>query len=350
MDKNIVRWGAFGESMAGFGDTLQQARAHKGVTLKEAEQSTRINRQHLSALENEKFEALPPLIYQRGIVRNYAVYLDLDPARMLALFEEAHGAFAPAPARGRSSAVQAGPPVDMPSHWTPNFAIIAFSVVLGAIVFAWAYSAYMAPSDDAGTPTVAVPTMTPFTGDIALPTDPPVTIEPTKAATATTAPTTASDSAAIPGRGDNQRGQSQDNQADAPTATQAPATEAPTEPIVEPTTPPATEAPASDDLAARNQERQQSASASGTPLGGITITAQGQDLELTVTVDGTVEFQGVLPAGSTTDQFVGTNFQVSSSSGGSTVFTDACGNAFQISYEAGPASWSFPADGSCPPS
>jgi len=36
--------------MAGFGETLHQARAHLGVTLKEAEQATRINRHHLAAL------------------------------------------------------------------------------------------------------------------------------------------------------------------------------------------------------------------------------------------------------------------------------------------------------------
>jgi len=329
--------------MAGFGDTLQQARARKGVTLKEAEQSTRINRQHLSALENEQFEALPPLIYQRGIVRNYAVYLDLDPAKMLALFEEAHGTIAAPSPRGVSG-VDTVPPIDMPSHWAPNFAIIAFSVVLGAILFAWVYSAYVAPSDDAGTPTVAIPTMTPFSSDIALPTEPPVTITvaPTTQPTATTAANQAIGSATIPGRGDNQRGQDDTAQATQPVATeQAP------QPEVTPTVQP-TEEP-EDDLATRNDERQQTASASGTPLGGISITAQGEDITLTVTVDGTVEFDGVLAAGTSTDQFIGSNFQVSTSSGGATLFTDACGNGFQLGFEAGPANYSFPADGSCTP-
>ena len=75
-----------GAGMAVFGDTLRQARAYKGVTLKEAEQATRINRHHLAALEDENFAVLPPLIYQRGIIRNYANYLELDPGKLLALF------------------------------------------------------------------------------------------------------------------------------------------------------------------------------------------------------------------------------------------------------------------------
>ncbi|MGN6484615.1 MAG: helix-turn-helix domain-containing protein [Thermomicrobiales bacterium] len=339
--------------MAGFGDTLQQARARKGVTLKEAEQSTRINRQHLSALENEKFEALPPLIYQRGIVRNYAVYLDLDPAKMLALFEEAHGTIS-APAPRGVSGVDSVPPIDMPSHWAPNFAIIAFAIVLGGILFAWGYSAYLAPSGDSGTPTLAIPTMTPFPNDINLPTEEPVTVTvaPTTQPTATTPAVAASDSATIPGRGDNQRGQANaapTDQADN-AIVQAQATQPPTQEVVEPTaTTEPTEAPSTGDLAGRNQERQETAVANGTALGGISITAQGADITLTVTVDGTVEFDGVLAAGTSTDLFVGSSFQVSTSSGTATYFTDACGYGFQMGYEAGPANYAFSADGSCTP-
>src|SRR5918992_2314814 len=132
--------------MAMFGETLRQARAHKGVTLKEAEQATRINRHHLAALEEENFAALPPLIYQRGIVRNYATYLQLDPGKLLAMFDEARGG---EPAVDLVAAVK---PLEMPSHWAPNFAIIAFMVVMSAIIFAWAYSAFYAPAN--GIPTV----------------------------------------------------------------------------------------------------------------------------------------------------------------------------------------------------
>ena len=46
--------------MGVFGDTLKQARVSKGVTLREAEQATRINRHHLSALEDEDFAVLRP--------------------------------------------------------------------------------------------------------------------------------------------------------------------------------------------------------------------------------------------------------------------------------------------------
>ncbi|CAA9573690.1 MAG: Helix-turn-helix type 3 [uncultured Thermomicrobiales bacterium] len=142
--------------MAVFGETLRQARAYKGVTLKEAEQATRINRHHLAALEDENFAALPPLIYQRGIVRNYAAFLDLDPNKVLTMFEDAHGT-----ASAASTVPMAVKPLEMPNHFTPNFAIIAFMVVLSAIVFAWVYSAYRGPSEDLPTPTMQT-TVTPI--------------------------------------------------------------------------------------------------------------------------------------------------------------------------------------------
>lgn len=126
--------------MGVFGDTLRQARAHKGVTLREAEVATRINRHWLLALEEEHFDQLPALIYQRGIVRNYASYLNLDPAKLLQLFVEARGdrpINEPAVIAQPQTLATAG-------SFVPNFAVIAFVVVAMGAMFAWGYSAYFA--------------------------------------------------------------------------------------------------------------------------------------------------------------------------------------------------------------
>jgi cytoskeletal protein RodZ len=161
---------------------LRQARAHKGVTLKEAEQATRINRHHLLALEEEQFDDLPPLIYQRGIVRNYATYLSLDPNKLLSMFDEARGS-----SPEDASPVMAQMRPELPTHWAPNFAVIAFLVVMSAVVFAWMYSAYFAPSDPTETPTELIPTVTPVTKDtIFMPTPTP---SPTPSPSPTAEPT-----------------------------------------------------------------------------------------------------------------------------------------------------------------
>lgn len=142
--------------MTALGELLRQARELKGVSLRDAERATRISRTHLSALESDEFDTLPPVPYARGIVRNYAQYLGLDPRVALDRFQEATG--------GSSEPVDVVPtarPLEIQSHWAPNFAIIAFMVVMSAIVFAWMYSAYFQPTEAAQPTTVGVATVTP---------------------------------------------------------------------------------------------------------------------------------------------------------------------------------------------
>lgn len=277
--------------MAGFGETLRQARAHKGVTLREAEQATRINRHHLAALEEENFDALPPLIYQRGIVRNYASWLGLDPSKMLSMFEETHGITATGASRG-----VAPPPIDMPSHWAPNFAIIAFAVVLSAIVFAWGYSIWVTPSED----------------------DPEATVVTTQ----TTPNVESSD-----------------------LATQLP--DAPAPPTV-----PATEAPAptaTSEDAATVSGRQNETANENQYVTGLAIEAQ-DDIQVTISVDGDVVYDDVLTAGAVTDEYVGSLFEVTTSANESTVLINSCGEKRQVPDLVGEQFFEFPAnERSCAP-
>ena len=146
--------------MGVFGDTLRQARAHKGVTLREAEQATRISRHYLLALEEEHFDQLPALIYQRGIVKNYASYLDLDQPKLLRSFQEATGEPEPA----ISSVIGSGQAIEPAGGIVPNFAVIGFIVVMMGVIFAWGYSAYVAPPGDAAL-TQSPPTVTTVSED-----------------------------------------------------------------------------------------------------------------------------------------------------------------------------------------
>ena len=72
--------------MTPLGETLQRARLARGVTLEEAERTTRISRRYLEALENENFGLLPAPVYARGFLRTYARYLGLEPSDLLPLF------------------------------------------------------------------------------------------------------------------------------------------------------------------------------------------------------------------------------------------------------------------------
>jgi cytoskeletal protein RodZ len=65
------------------GETLQQARERKGVDLYRAERDTKIRLRYLSALEDSAYEDLPSPVYTKGFLRNYAIYLGLDPDELL---------------------------------------------------------------------------------------------------------------------------------------------------------------------------------------------------------------------------------------------------------------------------
>lgn len=81
----------------------------------------------------------------------------------------------------------------------------------------------------------------------------------------------------------------------------------------------------------------------------INITAQ-VDLSVTVTVDGVVAFDGPIPAGGSSGALIGSVFEVSTSSGANTLFTNACGDEFYMGYAEGPESYTLTADASsCAP-
>src|SRR5690606_6779970 len=124
--------------MSDLGDLLRRARAYKGATLRDAERVTRINRNYLAAIEAHDFDELPPRAYARGIVRNYAQYLGLDPAVVLNLYDEAAGEVDEAEPEDVVPQVSS---VDIHANWAPNFAIIAFMLIVSFVAFTWIYSA-----------------------------------------------------------------------------------------------------------------------------------------------------------------------------------------------------------------
>ena len=77
-----------GERLA---DRLVAAREAKGVDLLRAERETKIRRQYLAAMERGAWEELPAGVYARGFLRNYAIYLGLDPDEVLGAWSRERG-------------------------------------------------------------------------------------------------------------------------------------------------------------------------------------------------------------------------------------------------------------------
>jgi cytoskeletal protein RodZ len=70
------------------GETLQLARERKGVDLYRAERDTKIRLRYLAALEDGDWDELPAPVYTKGFLRNYAIYLGLEPEEILDRWRE----------------------------------------------------------------------------------------------------------------------------------------------------------------------------------------------------------------------------------------------------------------------
>src|SRR3990170_2556245 len=108
--------------MKDIGQRLGEARERLGLTLEEAERSTRIRAHHLLALEEGRLDALPSPVHARGFLKNYSEFLGLDSESILLDYAEIiqarrgrtkPGAAAPTPAPRASATPTPTPTVEL---------------------------------------------------------------------------------------------------------------------------------------------------------------------------------------------------------------------------------------------
>lgn len=73
------------------GEKLAKKRAALGYEIKEVERATRIRAKHLEYIESESWEKLPPDVYVRGFLKNYAAFLKLDPVKVIRVYLKERG-------------------------------------------------------------------------------------------------------------------------------------------------------------------------------------------------------------------------------------------------------------------
>ena len=72
--------------MQTIGERLEEARKRKGISVREAAETTKIRGDYLQKFEANSFDLDLPPLYIRGFLRAYARYLDLDPERIVSDF------------------------------------------------------------------------------------------------------------------------------------------------------------------------------------------------------------------------------------------------------------------------
>lgn len=92
--------------VATFGETLKRERELREISLREISTATKINIRYLEALEQNRFEALPGGLFNKGFIRAYARFIGIDGEAMVNsyLHDAIEGGNGPGPA------VSAAPP------------------------------------------------------------------------------------------------------------------------------------------------------------------------------------------------------------------------------------------------
>jgi len=83
--------GSLAEALPSLPERLLAARERRGVDLYRAERDTKIRARYLAALERGEWRELPGAVYTKGFLRNYALYLGLDPEDVLRQWKRERG-------------------------------------------------------------------------------------------------------------------------------------------------------------------------------------------------------------------------------------------------------------------
>ncbi|MES2208846.1 MAG: helix-turn-helix domain-containing protein [Chloroflexota bacterium] len=113
-------------------DRLAGARERKGVDLFRAERDTKIRARYLAALERGDYRDLPGAVYTKGFLRNYALYLGLDPEDVLRQWRRERGDQTP------TEAVVIAPRTIVEAPRTLTFSpsvVVAALMTFGVILF-----------------------------------------------------------------------------------------------------------------------------------------------------------------------------------------------------------------------
>ena len=116
-------------------ELLYAARERKGVDLYRAERDTKIRARYLAALERGEYKELPGDVYTKGFLRNYALYLALDPDEVVAQWRRERGDGAPT-----RVSLNVPKPIAQPRpglQFSPGVVVAALLTILIVGVGAW---------------------------------------------------------------------------------------------------------------------------------------------------------------------------------------------------------------------
>jgi cytoskeletal protein RodZ len=186
--------------MSDLGELLRKARDQRGLTLDDIQETTKIRKRYLEAIESGDHRVLPGPFYVRAFVKNYSEAVGLDPDEVLRLYQHEVPA---APVEQISEPIVARSPRRVKSQSSERLGKIGFNVMMWSfliliVVVIWVYvinSDSDAPkqvdnstdiTEASEPPVIDTEDNATGTGNVSTPTAPPVSPTPTQAPTTVT--------------------------------------------------------------------------------------------------------------------------------------------------------------------
>ncbi|HZG86778.1 helix-turn-helix domain-containing protein [Paenibacillus sp.] len=128
--------------MSDLGQLLRKARTEQNITLDQLQETTKIRKRYLEAIEEGKFNILPGTFYVRAFIKQYSEAVGLDPDEVFRLYAHVIPSADPEPAAEpiRMTRRRSVEPPERAGKWASALLMIAFPILIIGIVYYYLYS------------------------------------------------------------------------------------------------------------------------------------------------------------------------------------------------------------------
>jgi cytoskeleton protein RodZ len=136
------------------GAVLRRCREYHGISLDEAAEATKMGKNYLLALENDRTKEFASQAYLKGFLRIYTTYLGLNPDDMIRLYEKQYVNSDGASAAAQRSAGEGDAEAPRKRKWLRKFALPLFLLLLIIVTASIMNRSNAPPKHEQATPQV----------------------------------------------------------------------------------------------------------------------------------------------------------------------------------------------------
>ncbi|GLI07153.1 XRE family transcriptional regulator [Paenibacillus tyrfis] len=134
--------------MSDLGQLLRKARVEKKISLEDLQETTKIRKRYLEAIEDGNYKVLPGNFYVRAFIKSYAEAVGLDPNEVLNMYQNVIPQPEPEqiePIRTKRTTRN----TEWLGKWASNVMVISFVVLILGVIYYYMSQSYTGNTDDA---------------------------------------------------------------------------------------------------------------------------------------------------------------------------------------------------------